>query len=52
MTDIGFYDPKKPRQLMRRIKRLFNRALLDQNEINILRGMLTKIEEATGKKKK
>ncbi|HEY5702297.1 MAG TPA: RNA methyltransferase [Gammaproteobacteria bacterium] len=52
MTDIGFYDPKKPRQLLRRLKRLFNRALLDQNEINILRGMLTKIEEATGKKKK
>ncbi len=52
MIDIGFYDPKKPRRLMRRMKRLFNRALLDQNEMNILRGLLAAAQEAAGKKKK
>ena len=52
MTDIGYYDPGVPRSLMRRMKRLFNRARLDQDEINILRGLLSTIQEATGKKRK
>jgi tRNA C32,U32 (ribose-2'-O)-methylase TrmJ len=29
---------------MARIRRLFNRALLDQNEMNILRGVLTAVQ--------
>jgi tRNA C32,U32 (ribose-2'-O)-methylase TrmJ len=29
---------------MARIRRLFNRALLDQNEVNILRGILTSVQ--------
>ncbi|MCL5801026.1 MAG: hypothetical protein M1283_00535, partial [Gammaproteobacteria bacterium] len=41
LTDIGFLDPANPRQLMRRLRRLFNRARLDKIEINILRGILT-----------
>jgi tRNA (cytidine32/uridine32-2'-O)-methyltransferase len=41
LTDIGFLDPSNPRQLMRRLRRLFNRARLDKIEINILRGILT-----------
>lgn len=48
MTQIGFFDPKKPRRLMRRLKRLFNRAQLDNNELNILRGFLAKIQEKSG----
>jgi len=40
LMDIGFYDPAKPMLLMRRLKRLFNRAQLDANEYNILRGIL------------
>ena len=44
LLDIGFLDPENPRQLMRRLKRLFNRAHPDKNEINILRGILTAIE--------
>jgi len=40
MIDLNFYNPDKPRRLMRRLKRLFNRARLDDNEINILRGLL------------
>lgn len=40
LQDIGFLDPANPRQLMRRLRRLFNRARLDRMELNILRGML------------
>jgi TrmH family RNA methyltransferase len=40
MQEIGYYDPDKPRLLMRRMKRLFNRAQLDLNEYNILMGIL------------
>ena len=45
MIDIGFLDPVKPRRLMRRMKRLFNRAQPDQGELNILRGFLAAIQE-------
>lgn len=45
MTDVGFYDPEKPRRLMRRLKRLFNRAQLDDNELNILRGFLAAVQD-------
>jgi TrmH family RNA methyltransferase len=38
---LGFLDPENPRQLMRRLRRLYNRAQPDENEINILRGILT-----------
>jgi tRNA C32,U32 (ribose-2'-O)-methylase TrmJ len=29
---------------MARIRRLFNRAVMDQNEVNILRGILTSVQ--------
>lgn len=41
LVDIDFLDPDNPRQLMRRLKRLFNRARLERTEVNILRGILT-----------
>lgn len=44
LTDGGFLDPDNPRQLMRRLRRLFVRAQPDQNEINILRGMLSALD--------
>jgi len=40
IIDIGFLDPANPRQLMRRLRRLFNRCHLDRMELNILRGIL------------
>jgi len=46
--NIGFVDPGKPRHSMRRMKRLFNRARLDQDEVNMLRGFLVACEEAAG----
>lgn len=41
---IGFLDPENPRYLMRRIRRLFNRADLDRNELQILHGILRAAE--------
>jgi len=40
----GFLDPDNPGQLMRRFRRLFNRARPDAIEINILRGMLKSLD--------
>ncbi|MDX2165198.1 MAG: RNA methyltransferase [Gammaproteobacteria bacterium] len=40
----GFLDPKRPGQLMERFRRMFNRAGLDQVEINILRGFLKSLK--------
>lgn len=45
LIDIDFLDPLKPRRLMRRLKQLFNRTEMDQNEYNILRGILTAVQE-------
>lgn len=46
LTDSGFLDPDNPRHLMRRLRRLYLRALPDQNEINILRGILSSLDAA------
>ena len=50
MLATGFLDPDAPRHLMRRLRRLFNRAQVDDNELNILRGLLSSVEQPTGKK--
>lgn len=44
LRDIRFLDPDNPRHLMRRLRRLFVRARPDQNEVNILRGILTAVD--------
>ncbi len=49
LTDIRFLDPDNPRHLMRRLRRLFVRAGPDQNELNILRGVLSAFEQGAGK---
>ncbi|MDJ0927783.1 MAG: RNA methyltransferase [Gammaproteobacteria bacterium] len=43
-----FIDPENPRHLMRRLRRLFNRARLDSNELAILRGMLSALAPGSG----
>jgi len=37
---IGFLDPKQPKRLMQRLRRLFQRTRLEREEVNILRGIL------------
>jgi TrmH family RNA methyltransferase len=44
LTEIDFQDRTGGGHLMARIRRLFNRAQLDQNEVNILRGILTAVQ--------
>ena len=44
LEQIEFRDRNGRGILMARIQRLFNRALLDQNEMNILRGILTAVQ--------
>ena len=55
LTDIEFLDPKAPRQLIRRLRRLFNRAEPDAMEINILRGIFATVQQwvqkSSGKQK-
>jgi tRNA (cytidine32/uridine32-2'-O)-methyltransferase len=45
LKQIGFYDPTNPRQLFRRLRRLFNRSQLDKMEMNILRGILAAVDD-------
>jgi tRNA (cytidine32/uridine32-2'-O)-methyltransferase len=44
LEEIDFRDRTGGGHLMARIRRLFNRAQLDQNEMNILRGILTAVQ--------
>jgi tRNA (cytidine32/uridine32-2'-O)-methyltransferase len=44
LLETGFLNPDNPRHLMLRLRRLFLRAHLDKNEINILRGILAAVE--------
>ncbi|VAW73879.1 tRNA (cytidine(32)/uridine(32)-2'-O)-methyltransferase [hydrothermal vent metagenome] len=48
LIDIEFLDPEKPRQLMRRLRRLYGRVRPDENEMNILRGILTAVDRKDG----
>jgi len=44
LDEIDFRDRTGGDNLMIRIRRLFNRAQVDQNEVNILRGILTAVQ--------
>lgn len=45
LIDVDFHRRENPRQLMIRLRRLFQRARLDQMEINILRGILSAVQK-------
>ena len=47
MATLKFYDPDNPKQLLTRMRRLFNRTRMDKMEVSMLRGLLT----AAGRKK-
>ena len=46
LTQIGFFNTKHPTKLMQKLRRLYARARMEQEEINILRGILTATQEA------
>ena len=41
---VGFLDANNPQQTMTRLRRLYNRVRVDQMEVNILRGILTAMQ--------
>ncbi|HWH47246.1 MAG TPA: RNA methyltransferase [Burkholderiales bacterium] len=41
----GFLDPQEPKRLMQRMRRLFARARLEKEEVNILRGFLRAVRD-------
>ena len=43
LIEIGYLDPENPRKLMPRFRRLFGRSRLEKEEIDLLRGILTKV---------
>lgn len=45
LVQLEFLDLNNPRLLMRKLRRLYNRASLEQNELNILRGILTAVNK-------
>lgn len=50
MFEVGFlHERKSSPALLRRVRRLFNRATLEKTDINILRGLLTAVNHRTKK---
>ena len=49
MADLDFYDPDNPKQLLTRMRRLFNRVRMDQMEVSILRGLLSSVQRIINK---
>lgn len=48
LLDIRFYDPNNPRQILTRIRRLFSRTRLDRLEMNLMRGVLARVQQIAG----
>lgn len=48
LVDAGFLNPANPRHLMLRLRRLFSRALPEEKEVRILRGILTALAPRRG----
>ena len=49
MVDTGFHDPTQPKRLMPKLRRLFARAELERDEINILRGVLDAVDKVVAR---
>ncbi len=52
LQQIGFLDPDNPRQLMRRLRRLYGRAGVRRMELNILRGILAATQKLDSGKRR
>jgi TrmH family RNA methyltransferase len=46
LTESGFLHPEHQKQVKLKLRRIFQRASLDQNEVSILRGMLSSLGPA------
>jgi tRNA/rRNA methyltransferase len=45
----GFLDPKEPKRLMQRMRRMIARARIEKKEVNILRGFLSAVQDLIDK---
>jgi tRNA/rRNA methyltransferase len=45
LAAMRFLDPRMPKRLLPRLRRLFARATLEKEEVNILRGILARIDQ-------
>lgn len=45
LTAMRFLDPRMPKRLLPRLRRLFARAALEKEEVNILRGILARVDQ-------
>lgn len=52
LGEIGFFTTQNPGRLMRRLRRLFSRTRLEDEEINLLRGILSVATEYNARLKK
>jgi tRNA/rRNA methyltransferase len=46
LETLAFLDPRRPRRLLPRLRRLFGRTRLEREEVNILRGILARVDAA------
>ena len=51
LVAIDFEDPSNPRRTMTRLRRLFGRVEADETEVAILRGILSHVQRALGKRR-
>jgi tRNA/rRNA methyltransferase len=51
LAAMHFLDPRMPRRLLPRLRRLFARAGLEKEEVNILRGILARIDQVLARRK-
>ncbi len=52
LLEVGFMNPAAPKRLMQRMRRLFARARVEREELNILRGILAAAQDAVRKGRK
>jgi tRNA/rRNA methyltransferase len=50
LLTIGFLDPRSPQRILRKLRRLFGRAGITDNEVKVLRGICRQMEWAAGAK--
>jgi len=41
LAEIGYINPRAPKKLFERIRRIYARSRLEKEEVNLLRGILT-----------
>jgi len=46
LRELNFANPRQPSLIMQRLRRLYLRARLSRNEVNILRGILSAVEKS------